>query len=169
MLSSVVCLIVFFCRRSLRWMGTLRHYVSWWTNLSLPAFLSSVTVVFTSHLTLLWWHVSCSSTLTTSGLYLRDFVFALDGNPERTDDGLINFEKLTLLGNLITKLREFQRVPYQYFSLLSLRNLFCSMYHILNVNENTLVDCDDSDADFIQSKLFKIIWLKTWLIYLMNC
>jgi len=48
------------------------------------------------------------------GIYLRDFVFILDGNPEKTENGLINFERLTLLAGLIAKIRQCQLVRYKY-------------------------------------------------------
>jgi len=47
------------------------------------------------------------------GIYLRDFVFILDGNPEKTENGLINFERLTLLAGLIAKIRQCQLVRYK--------------------------------------------------------
>jgi len=38
-------------------------------------------------------------------LYLRDITFITDGNPDFTEEGLINFEKMLLLGSRIQEVR----------------------------------------------------------------
>jgi hypothetical protein len=52
-----------------------------------------------------------------TGVYLRDVVFIDDGNPnylgESKDNTVINFEKLQLLGDVLTQIRRFQQYPYQ--------------------------------------------------------
>ncbi|KAL4803240.1 ras guanine nucleotide exchange factor domain-containing protein [Aspergillus unguis] len=46
------------------------------------------------------------------GLFLKDFLFASDGNKPYTQTGLINFTKYTLLSSTIHTMQRFQEAPY---------------------------------------------------------
>jgi len=51
------------------------------------------------------------------GLYLRDITFVEDGNPYMMGDpadGVINYEKLNLLGDIIVQVKHFQESPYPF-------------------------------------------------------
>ncbi len=47
------------------------------------------------------------------GVYLRDLVFIEEGNNTITDNGLINFEKLMMIGKLICEVQRFQKEEYR--------------------------------------------------------
>lgn len=69
------------------------------------------------------------------GLILKDITF-MDENPDHLDNGLINFEKVGLLGNLITEVEWFQS---QTFSLQEVEEPIVNFLNNLNLkNEDEL-------------------------------
>jgi hypothetical protein len=57
-------------------------------------------------------------------VYLRDITFVCDGNPDRTSDGLVNFEKIQLLGSRIQEVQASTSTPYIGLTVdLSVRGL----------------------------------------------
>ncbi|KAJ3423379.1 guanine nucleotide exchange factor [Anaeramoeba flamelloides] len=54
-----------------------------------------------------------SPVLPYIGMYLTDLTFIEDGNPNFTENKLINFQKHLLLSKLIRKIRRFQEIPFE--------------------------------------------------------
>jgi len=54
------------------------------------------------------------------GLYLKDLTFIEDGNPNNTDYGAVNYEKLTMIARVIKEIHFFQQAscPFQPISLI---------------------------------------------------
>jgi len=48
------------------------------------------------------------------GVYLRDLIFIEEGNRTIHENGLINFEKLQLIGKVIVEVQRFQKVQYTF-------------------------------------------------------
>ena len=46
------------------------------------------------------------------GIYLKDLIFVEDGNPDKTEDGMINFEKHEMLSKHILKMWDFAKNRY---------------------------------------------------------
>lgn len=65
------------------------------------------------------------------GVYLQDLTFIEDGNPE-TIDGLINFERLTQLYEVIEKVLLLQKQPYPFPIVEPLYSLFKALPALLN-------------------------------------
>lgn len=45
------------------------------------------------------------------GIYLRDITFLDEGNPDFLENGLLNFEKLRMVGAKLSEIRQFQSQP----------------------------------------------------------
>lgn len=48
------------------------------------------------------------------GVFLRDLLFIEEGNPDNKDEDVINFEKLMLIGDVITQIKYFQSKSYGF-------------------------------------------------------
>src|SRR5690349_18661050 len=47
------------------------------------------------------------------GVYLRDLLFIEEGNPDRMENGMVHFQKMTMVGSIITRIQTFQMLPYR--------------------------------------------------------
>jgi len=47
------------------------------------------------------------------GMYLSDLTFIEEGTPNFTDNGLLNFAKMRMIGHVIREIRQFQQTPYK--------------------------------------------------------
>lgn len=58
------------------------------------------------------------------GIYLKDLIFVEDGNPDKTEDGMINFEKHEMLSKHILKMWDFAKNRYKLVPVEPLQNYF---------------------------------------------
>mmetsp|Transcript_23448 Transcript_23448/g.58675 ORF Transcript_23448/g.58675 Transcript_23448/m.58675 type:complete len:1017 (-) Transcript_23448:81-3131(-) len=56
------------------------------------------------------------------GLFLTDITFINEGNPDKTESGLINFGKMTLLADVLKDIEQFKQLGYEFSPIPSIQN-----------------------------------------------
>src|SRR5687768_1540978 len=70
------------------------------------------------------------------GVYLQDLVFIEDGNQTWTDEGLLNFDKISIFAKVLQPIRAFQQTPYRLFPIPFLQDYL--MHKLILLDDNTL-------------------------------
>jgi son of sevenless-like protein len=70
------------------------------------------------------------------GVYLQDMVFIEDGNQTWTDEGLLNFDKISIFGKVLQQIRTFQQTPYRLFPIPFLQDFLTNK--LIMLDDNTL-------------------------------
>jgi len=66
------------------------------------------------------------------GVYLQDMVFIEEGNQTWNDEGLLNFDKMSIFAKILQQLRTFQQTPYQLFPIPFLQDFLANKLVMLD-------------------------------------
>jgi hypothetical protein len=79
-------------------------------------------------------------TLPYLGVFLRDLLFLEDGNSDRLENGMVHFQKMSMVANLIAKIQQFQRHPYNLKAVEEIQAYFQRQQDGLILDEDTLFE-----------------------------
>ncbi len=78
------------------------------------------------------------------GVYLRDLLFIEEGNADRLENGMIHFQKMTMVASIIHKIQGFQNSPFQFLEVEQIQKFFEKPQAIVSAPTGKIADHIDT-------------------------
>lgn len=79
-------------------------------------------------------------TLPYLGVFIRDLLFIEEGNADRLENGMVHFQKMSMVANLIAKIQQFQLHSYNLKPVEEIQTFFLRQQDGLILDDDTLFE-----------------------------